>query len=92
MNSCGFILLSSSKNTLATNAVNHNTYESFLLNSASKSNRLTGNPADSNKQYGYYDGSTGSGTKGRASFYTGSKCSGNRLGGSNPKGLGTPQE
>jgi hypothetical protein len=63
----------------------------FYLESASMGDTLTSNTADRNLAYGYLDQSTGSGTKGTANTYMGNVCKSNRVGGSNPSGLGSPQ-
>lgn len=86
----GFYFSDSSNNTLTGNTANNNTRDGFRLYGSS-GNTLSGNTADNNTQYGYYDGSTGSGTAGTADFYSGNECSGNGAGGSSPSGLGSPQ-
>ena len=89
----GFALYNSSNsNTLTGNtADSNNPGDGFVLYNSSSSNTLTGNTANSNGYYGYYDGTTGSGTKGTANLYSGDKCSNNNAGGSSPSGLGAPQ-
>ena len=65
----------------------------------STNNVLVSNWADSNpgwpqyswSGYGYWDPTSGSGTRGTANFYVNNECHGNTGGGSNPSGLGSPQ-
>lgn len=49
--------------------------------------RASGNGADSNGIYGFYDGTSGTGTSGTANTYTQNHCGGNGLAGSSPPGL-----
>ncbi len=84
-----------SSNTLIGNTASSN-QNGFYLNNYAFSNRttdniLSGNSAEDNTSYGYYDLSSGSGTGGTANLYTGDECSGNGVGGSYPSGLGSPQ-
>ena len=81
----------SGSNRLTGNMANKITLDGFYLNYPSSGNALRGNTPNIGKEYGYYGGSTGSGTAGTSNFYTGDECSGNSLGGSNSSGLGTPQ-
>ena len=59
----------------------------FFLDNSADSNILHGNIANNNKEYGYYDLSTGSGTAGTANLYTLETCGSNGEGGSSPNGL-----
>ena len=86
----GFLLQKgSNKNTLTGNTADKN-FDGFTL-LQSKKNTLTGNTADSNTQYGYLDKTRGSGTLGTANNYSNDECSNNGVGGSHPRGLGSPQ-
>ena len=88
----GFYLLYSPSNTLSRNTANSNHYDGFFLEEdATSKNTLTGNTANSNADFGYFDSTTDSGNEGTANFYSGDECSSNRLGGSSPSGLGSPQ-
>ncbi len=85
----GFLLNSSSGDTLTGNTADGNGFGFYL--SSTSGNTLTGNTADGNTSYGYSDYSWGSGTAGTANFYSGNESSGNGPGGSEPSGLGSPQ-
>ena len=93
----GFELFSSSDgtpsnaNALSMNIATRNAQSGFFLDWSTGSNKLTGNMAISNAQYGYLDQSVGSGTAGTANFYKGDICWGNGVAGSSPSGLGSPQ-
>jgi parallel beta-helix repeat protein len=79
----------SNNNTLSGNKAKNN-YFGFAL-SYSENNTLSGNTANANTQYGYFDSTTGSGTRGTSNIYSGNECSLNGWGGSVPSGLGSPQ-
>lgn len=78
-------------NTITKNTANDNQV-GYVLNDTARANTLTMNTANNNKQYGFYDGSSGSGTKGTANNYMSNVCKGNKKGGSSPSGLGSPQQ
>jgi parallel beta-helix repeat protein len=93
-NGDGFDLEGGANNTLSGNRANNNNGNGFDLGvslGVGANNTLSGNTANNNILYGYYDTTSGTGTAGTANFYTGDECSGNRVGGSFPSGLGTPQ-
>jgi len=88
----GIIVASTTSGNIFTgNTANDNSVAGFMFAPGSSNNTLTGNTADNNTGYGYSDASTGSGTAGTASFYSGDECSGNGIAGSTPSGLGSPQ-
>lgn len=95
----GFSLYGSSRNLLANNTANSNGNQGFDLSQVlpgvttprfSTDNIFIGNTANYNKQYGYLDSSTGSGTAGTANSYTFGVCGSDDDGGSSPAGLCPP--
>jgi len=81
----------SSGNILSKNTATSNGDSGFYnTNGYSIGNTLKGNIANGNN-YGYYDLTDGSGTRGTGNSYRNDKCSTNILGGSYPTGLCTPQ-
>lgn len=90
-NIVGFEFDSSSDNNLSINSANNNGLYGFEIDNASSSNKLFGDTADHNNQYGFYDLSKGSGTEGTANLYSHNSCfsdgEGGSYGGSSPDGL-----
>jgi parallel beta-helix repeat protein len=79
-------------NTFTKNTAKNNFLNGFaVMLPALSNNRFTGNTADSNRHFGYYDPSRGSGTAGTANSYAGNTCSDNGYTCSGPFGLGAPQ-
>jgi len=72
---------------------NENGFSIYANHGTSSNNIIQGNSAgfgSANVLYGFYDGTTGSGTAGTANTYTGNSCSGTNNGGgaqSSPTGL-----
>ena len=75
-------------NTLSNNGAWYNHLDGFHVDSTSVHNIFQNlDEAKLNNGYGFYDSSVGSGTAGTANIYSGTICSGNKLGPSHPSGL-----
>jgi parallel beta-helix repeat protein len=84
------IFLDGPNNTVILNTANDNTgwgIGCIHFDGPCDNNILIINTANLNSEFGYRDGSSGSGTSGTANTYITNECSGNGSGGSNPTGL-----
>ena len=84
-------IIGGSSNDTSSDILTENTANGNLIGFdvfATSNNSLTGNIANNNTKYGYYDSTAGSGTAGTANFYSGDECNGNGFQGSSPSGLG----
>lgn len=98
----GITVFSSNDNLFEKNVANGNNGAGFLVSCDdagsgctsphSANNQFKMNVANNNGIEGYLDESSGGGTAGTANLYTGNKCSGNGIEGSNPDGLCLPQQ
>jgi parallel beta-helix repeat protein len=86
------IYLCSSNNIVILNTANSNGVGiSVYCSTDSENNIFAINTANLNRQFGYFDRSSGSGTAGTANTYITNACSDNGSGGSNPTGLCSPR-
>lgn len=79
------------ENRISKNWAWGNALSGFNADMYSFDNEFNNNKSFRNKEFGYVDDSTGSGTGGTANTYVNNKCWKNVLGGSNPSGLCGPQ-